>query len=141
MRYIRHEMRTHRHARLSVPQFRALVFVSGNGDASLSALAEHLGLSLPTASRMVDLLVRRGLLERHVDAADRRRVALALTARGRATYQWARRATQTALAGQFAALSAAQRGLISQAMRLLNRMFSALGVAGAPRRRAQRGWR
>ncbi|MBI4578561.1 MAG: MarR family transcriptional regulator, partial [Planctomycetes bacterium] len=62
MRFIRHEMRRHRRGGVTVPQFRALVFVSNHADASLSAMAEHLGLSLPAASRLVQGLVQRGLM-------------------------------------------------------------------------------
>src|SRR5512136_2638870 len=105
MRFIRGQMRGHRRAHLTVPHFRALVFLSHYDDASLSALAEHVGLSLPAASRMVELLVKRGLMERRPRSGDRRRLALALTARGRTTFSAALRATRAALARRFEALS------------------------------------
>jgi DNA-binding MarR family transcriptional regulator len=135
MRFIRHEMRTHRQAQLSVPQFRALVFLNVTDDPSLSAMAEHIGISLPAASRMVDMLVKRGLLERRVGATDRRRVSLSLTARGRKRYRRAHRETQAALARRFGVLSAAEQGLVRQAMQLLTRVFGPeRASAGALRR-------
>src|SRR5438876_76025 len=79
MRFIREEMRVRRRGQLSVPQFRALLFATLQEEPSVSGLAEHLGLSLPTASRLVDLLVRRGLMERKLVAKDRRRIRLSLT--------------------------------------------------------------
>lgn len=124
MRYIRQEMRDHRGAPLSVPQFRALIFANVHAGPSLSALAEHLGLSLPTASRLADQLVRRGLLQRQRAASDRRRVSLTLTARGDRVYQVARRATRAALARRFAELSEAERRTMRRAMCILERLFT-----------------
>jgi DNA-binding MarR family transcriptional regulator len=124
MRFMREQMRGHRGALLSVPQFRALVFASHSEDASLSALAEHIGLSLPATSRMVDVLVKRGLLQRQAGCHDRRRVALSLTGRGRATFRAARKATQAALARRFDALSEPEQALVSQALGILSRAFA-----------------
>jgi DNA-binding MarR family transcriptional regulator len=49
----------------------------------LNDLAERLGVSPPTASRAVDVLLEHGLLERAPDPADRRAVRISLTDRGR----------------------------------------------------------
>lgn len=124
MRYIRQQMRCHRGAPLSVPTFRALIFVHMHEEPSLSALAEHLGLSLPTASRLAEQLVRRGLVERRRAKSDRRRVSLSLTARGDQVYRAARRATRAALARRFAGLSDAERRTMRRAMCILGRLFT-----------------
>lgn len=124
MRFIRTHMRQHRKAGLTVPQFRALIFLSVHQDASLSAMAEHLGLSLPAASRLVQLLVRRGLLEREVDPDDRRRVSLSLTRRGTKAFRAALAATELALAHTLEGLNARQNGQVSAAMRLLRDVFA-----------------
>lgn len=124
MRFIRCQMRGHREAGLTVPQFRALVFVSHTDDSSISAMAEHLGLSVPAASRMVDLLVRRGLMERQASLGDRRCVSLSLTPQGKATFRTALRATQVALARRFKTLSAQERYVVGGAMQILSRLFS-----------------
>ena len=50
---------------------------------TMSALARHLSVSLPTVSKSVDMLVRRGWLERWVDKHDRRHTMVRLTAEGR----------------------------------------------------------
>ena len=94
MRALRAEMRRHRSADLSVPQFRVLAFVDRRRGATLSEVAEHIGLTLPSASRMVDGLVARNLLTRGISPSDRRFVALALTAQGRSRLESARRATE-----------------------------------------------
>jgi DNA-binding MarR family transcriptional regulator len=124
MRFIRCQMRGHRRAELSVPQFRALVFLSRNEDASLSKMAAHLGLSLPATSRLAEVLVQRGLMERRARSGDRRCVCLSLTSRGLATYRAALRATQTAIAHRCDILTAEELSLVTQAMGILNRVFS-----------------
>ena len=93
MRPLRQQMRSHR-AGLSVPQFRALCFVDRYDGASLSAVAEHLDLSLPTVSRLVDGLVQRGYMQRRSSSDDRRHVALSLRSRGLEVMRAARHATQ-----------------------------------------------
>jgi DNA-binding MarR family transcriptional regulator len=45
---------------------------------------EQLGISKQAASKLIDLLVVRGYLAREVDPADRRRLSLSVTDRGRA---------------------------------------------------------
>src|SRR3954468_19567639 len=90
--YIRLNMRQHRKG-LSVPQFRALVKIRNEPAASLSTVAEHLGSSLPTASRTVSTLVNKGLLSRSGSIQDRRQCALTLTARGRQIVEDAHAAT------------------------------------------------
>ena len=124
MRFIRCQMRGHRRAELTVPQFRALVFLSQNEESSLSAVAAHLGLSLPATSRLAEVLVQRGLMERQSGSNDRRRVSLSLTGRGRAAYQAALRATQAAIARRCDTLTAEELSQVAQAMGILNRVFS-----------------
>ena len=61
---IRAELRRHRTADLSVPQFRTLAFIDRQADASLSDVAEHIGLTLPSMSKIVDGLVTRKFVTR-----------------------------------------------------------------------------
>ena len=73
MRTIRSEFRSQRSTELSVPQFRTLAFLRNNDGASLSSLANHLGLTLPSMSKLVDGLVSRGFVARTEHQGDRRR--------------------------------------------------------------------
>ena len=123
MRAIRNEMRRHRGADLSVPQFRVLVYLNRHAGASLSDIAEHLGLTLPSMSKMIDGLVARELVTRRMDPADRRRVILAPTALGRAARQSAHKATESRLAERLAWLSASERHTVLQAMQVLKTIF------------------
>lgn len=68
---------------LSMPQLRVLVMVSGAGGMTVNAVAAGLGVNASNASRTCERLVASGLLRRHEDAADRRRVVLRLSPRGR----------------------------------------------------------
>ncbi len=55
-----------------------------NRGVALSDLIRQLGVSKQSASQLVDVLVLRGYLERHEHPADRRRLDVVLTDRGRA---------------------------------------------------------
>jgi DNA-binding MarR family transcriptional regulator len=124
MRTIRAEMRR-RSADLSVPQFRALAFARRNPGASLSELAEHLGLTLPATSALVDLLVARELIDRALNPNNRRRVTLTLTALGASTFAAAHADARDRLAEMLAVLSPHERADVVRAMRLLRPVFTA----------------
>ncbi|HVO84887.1 MAG TPA: MarR family winged helix-turn-helix transcriptional regulator [Syntrophobacteria bacterium] len=123
MRVIRAQMRSHRVAGLSVPQFRALIFLNRHEGGSLSDVAGHVGLMLPSMSRMIDGLVARDLVMRQVAAADRRRVELTLTSRGRAAMRSAYESTQAHLSKRLAALPEPDRTIILKAMQALASIF------------------
>jgi DNA-binding MarR family transcriptional regulator len=67
---------------LSVPQFRCLNYIARRPGCSVSAVAAFLGVTLPTASVMVDRLVRAGAVAPRTAVADRRRSELHTTAAG-----------------------------------------------------------
>ena len=82
MREIRAEMRRSAPAALSVPSFRALIFAHTHPGGSLTELAQHLGVTLPTASVAVDKLAARGLLLTSRSNGGQRRRSLHLSAQG-----------------------------------------------------------
>ena len=125
MRAVRAEMRQHGAADLNVPQFRTLAFIGRRPGGSLSAVAEHIGLTLPAMSTLVNGLVARELVVRAPAADDRRRVTLTLTPRGRAVWEAAHAATAARLAEQLAALSASDREQVSRALEILRPLFAA----------------
>ena len=123
MRAIRTEIRSHRGSELSVPQFRVLIFLNRHAGASLSEIAEHLGLTLPSTSKLIDGLVARNMVTRQLDPKDRRRVPLVLTALGRSSMQSAYKATESRLAERLVVLPASERRLIIEAMQVLASVF------------------
>jgi DNA-binding MarR family transcriptional regulator len=125
MWFIRRQVRRHRSHRLSVPQYRTLCLLDRMPNASLSEVADHLGATLPTASRMVSNLVTKGLAERKPCLDDRRQMSLQLTAKGRRAYEGAQQETQQSLAAEIGNLTDAQRATIAEAMGLLGELFTA----------------
>ena len=76
---------------LSLSQYRVLVFLD-EGGAAPSDLAERLSVSRPSITALMDGLSERGLVERHNDPDDGRRVVHHLTDAGRQTLGVADRA-------------------------------------------------
>ncbi|MBA3471328.1 MAG: MarR family transcriptional regulator [Herpetosiphonaceae bacterium] len=66
-------------ADLSVSQLAALIVVQREGALSLTALSAGLSMSLSNTSYLTDQLVKRGLLTRCEDPADRRQKVIALS--------------------------------------------------------------
>jgi long-chain acyl-CoA synthetase len=81
---------------LSLSQYRILGLL-GQGSAVSSSLAEQLAVRPPSVTAVIDGLVARGLVERTHSQDDRRRVALELTAEGRAVIEAADRAASDRL--------------------------------------------
>ncbi len=105
MRAIRQHMRSSRATGLTVPQFRALVFVRRHPATDLSGIAEHLGTSVPAASELVNRLVRQGLVLRSTDERERRRICLTLSDEGTAHLERAERDTTAWLEDALSALT------------------------------------
>ena len=68
---------------VTLTQYRTLVVLASRGPQGIASLAEVLGVTPPTASRLCDRLVRKGLVRRRTDRNDRRQVRIALTGAGR----------------------------------------------------------
>jgi DNA-binding MarR family transcriptional regulator len=123
MQFIRGHMRSLRGHELTVAQLRTLYNVSRGRRPSLSEVAEHIGLSLPAMSRMVDALVKKGLMTRTSCEQDRRHLRLELTRRGQTALDQAWNGTHDRLSAEIAALPAEQRGIIQAAMHALRPVF------------------
>ena len=124
MKEIRMQMRSRSSPELTVPQFRALAFVDRNEGASLSAVATHMGLTLPSMCRLVDGLIARGMVTREERPTDRRCIELAVTRRGQTILKASREGTLSYLADIVSGLSSDDRGTISQAMKALQLIFT-----------------
>jgi DNA-binding MarR family transcriptional regulator len=75
-RFVRRAVRSHPPSDLSLSALRALSYVVGTPGVCVSDLADYLLVGAPTASKLVDELVGRGLVSRSPDESDRRRVRL-----------------------------------------------------------------
>jgi len=68
---------------VTLTQYRSLVVLASRGPQGIAELADTVAVTAPTASRLVDRLVRKGLVRRRTDRSDRRHVRIALTLAGR----------------------------------------------------------
>lgn len=123
MQSIRVEMRRGRGMEISIPQFRTMRFIQRNPDSSLSDLAEHLGLTLPSVSKLVDGLVKQKLISRKASLEDRRKITLLLTETGTSIVDSARANARANLAEKIKHLSDVDLQTISQAMQILHPIF------------------
>ena len=124
MWFVRRHVRQNRTGGLTVPQFRALVLLDRHPDANLSLIAEHLGSSQPSASRLISGLVSRGYVTRSESPEDRRHLQLLLTRRGQTVLHKALDAAQEAVAKELESLDADQRAAVDEAMTLLTGIFA-----------------
>ena len=123
MRRIRSEMRRRTMPGLSLPQFRTLGFLELHPRASLSDVAAHLGLTLPSTSKLVQSMVARKVMIRR-RSTDRRRVCLSLTQEGIAALAAARMETRQQLAESLNSLTKEELSTVSAALHILNNIFS-----------------
>jgi DNA-binding MarR family transcriptional regulator len=72
---------------LSAVQLRALTILQGNARGNLNGLAAAMGVTVSTASRLVDRLVAAGLVDRRPSPQTRREISLSLTPAGRGRLQ------------------------------------------------------
>jgi DNA-binding MarR family transcriptional regulator len=96
---------------------------------SMSALARHLSVSLPTVSKSVDMLVRRGWLERWVDKHDRRKTMVRLTTEGRRVLASIKKRTETHVRQSLVGLTASEREQLVGVTRMLSRVLVTPGDA------------
>lgn len=123
MRRIRHEMRNQGSNWLTPPQFRVLMHLDRNPGVSLLNLAEHLGLTSPTVSKMIDTLVGEQMVIRQSSSQDRRKIILDLTPQGKVILEKARTATQLYLSNLMIDLNDSQRQCIFDSMGYLEAIF------------------
>ena len=118
---------------LTMPQFKALIAVvtAGPGGVTVTQLGCELSIGQPSASLIVDQLVRPGYVERIQDTVDRRRVLVTATAKGTETtneLRYGRRSTFAEWLGnvEHADAEALERGLRSLSLAV---QASAMGPA------------
>jgi len=120
---LRAAMRNHVGEQLSVPQFRCLNFIARHPGASVSAVATFLGVTLPTASAMVDRLVRAGAVQPSTDTVDRRRSQLHITDAGRAQLRQIRLGASDELTRKLATRSADELKTLQDGLSVLRLAF------------------
>jgi len=117
------QLRAMEQSGLTLTQCKAL-FLLGAPDApheqlSVKALADGLGISLASASRAAEGMVRKRLATRVEDRADRRLRRIALTAKGRRAMEEIIAARMSGLEDFAASLSSSERRKLDAALEVL----------------------
>ena len=114
MRSVAAEMRRS-HEPLEPGQLAALMHVAGT-PCTMTELARHLNVKLPTVSRSVGMLVRRGWIERLTSEGDRRRTIVTLTPKGRKVLGDMKSQTERHVADALTTLTGADRAALVAAL-------------------------
>jgi DNA-binding MarR family transcriptional regulator len=128
MRFLRADMRARKSTELSVPQFRTLAFLDRNSGASLSQLAEHLGVTRATASANTERLVQREYVDRCDDPEERRKVVLNLTEAGKQHLYQTRAQTRAYISELLNDLTEEQVAQVDESLNLLRQIFEATAL-------------
>jgi DNA-binding MarR family transcriptional regulator len=112
---------------LSMPQFVLLVPLMDGRERSVRELADAAAVASPTATRMLDGLVRDGIVRRRPSETDRRSVLVDLTEHGRAMLDVAHERTLARRTALYEQLGAGER---ADAERILRRLAEVTEAAG-----------
>ena len=93
---------------VSMLHFKILCFVGSRGLTPMKDIAAFLGITAPSATVLVNRLVRSGELKRVASQGDRRSVSVKLTALGRRTVRRARRTLVFRMGSVLSRLSASE---------------------------------
>ena len=108
---------------LTVPAWRSLAVIARHQPLTAKQLASLTSSDAFKVARAIELLVRRGLIHRDVDKADRRRANLRLTAEGRKIYRDIEKFVVRVETELSAALSANEREVLRRVLDKLDRQL------------------
>lgn len=111
---------------LTVPQYRLLSAVAKSPAAHSGELAEGLGVSAPTTTRMLSALERAGIVRRDPADGDRRAITVALTAKGRRLLERKEAVISERRRALYESLSQSERRQVNRALRRLAGAIEAL---------------
>ena len=113
-------------ATVTMPQWRVLV-LTASGPQNVSAVAEDLQVHRSNATRIVERLVRAGLLDRRPDERDRRHVVLTLTPEGQRLVARVLKHRRRRFEEILAAMDAESRSALAGSMRALVQAAESVG--------------
>lgn len=111
---------------ITMAQFQLLSVLADDRSRPVGELAEHVGVSAPTVTRMLDGLERAGIAARRQSTLDRRVVEVELTPEGRKIVKRKQRLMAARRRAVYESLDVGER---EQAARLLHRLAEAIGGA------------
>ena len=118
---------------VTMAQFKALMALSAAGDAGISVttLAGELSIGQPSASLIVDQLVKRGYAARRQDEVDRRRVFVRVTPPGQELVDELRHGRRATFEAWLGGLGDEDAGDIARGMRALAAAVETGDASGA----------
>lgn len=119
MRTIGPEMRKRAQGELSFQQFRVMKHVEHHSGISLSELATHLGVTISSASKIIDGLVEKGCVARETALDDRRKLVLAITEAGKAVFASMDLQAVACLSEKLASLTPSECAMVNLSMELI----------------------
>ena len=125
MRTVAADMRRSRRP-LAPTQMGSLMRIA-TSPCTMSDLARYQAVSLPTVSKSVDMLVRRGWVERSIDNSDRRQTMVQLTPRGRRVLADIKRRAESHVTQALLPLAAGERAQLSAILKVLARVLTVPG--------------
>ncbi len=109
---------------VTLTQYRTLIVLASRGPQNLAGLAEAVGVTPATATRMCDRLVKKDLIERRAEPDDRRHVHLTLTKKGLALVSKVTRRRRREIEAIVKSIEPREQAILVQA---LGRFASAAG--------------
>jgi len=120
---------------VTLTQYRTLVILASRGPQNLAALAEAVAVTPPTASRLCERLVRKGLVRRRTDRNDRRQVRIALSEAGQTLVDAVTVRRRQEITDLLASIPAEEQRSVVAALRRLS-----AGAGEVPERDWSSGW-
>ncbi len=127
MRFIRSEMRHFNtidsESGLTIPQFRILVKLA-KGPNTHKEVADWMGITPATLTRMIDTLVLRKLVDRKPSTVDRRQILLQATPLGKSFYDRYRKKVQNKIDQRVKKLTSAEADDLLRGLKVLSKVFN-----------------
>ena len=118
-RLLKHQFSVDGYGPSSYVQLETLRFVAEKGEPDMREIAQYLRIAAPSATALADSLVKEGLLTRAEDPVDRRRVRLAVSAKGARLLRDTDERRAAAFARVVAPLSAGDRAEFARIIRVI----------------------
>ncbi len=121
LRLMKHKMSfTSDLTHLSILQIQALMCLSHSNAVTMSDIAAHFRIELPSATSLINKLCDQKLVRRYEDPQDRRLVKVALTAEGKALLEKAMSQRRNKVKKMLSYLSAKERAELLSILNTLN---------------------
>ena len=123
MRVTGGEIRQNAASMLSIQQFRALISMKMITHPSLTEVADHMGVTISMASKIIDAMVERGYIIRDTDIEDRRKLVLSITKEGEDALEAVHLTALNCYIEKLQTLSTAEREIVNIAADLIRSKF------------------